>query len=401
VDRRDDRGGIDRERWNGNVRHGMEGKKRIFTPGPTEVPPQVLGELSKPLIHHRTDGFRELHRRLEDGLQQIFGTADPVLILTSSGTGAMEAAVSNITVPGDTVLVTPCGKFGERWGELARTYGLSCVTAAAEWGKPITAEQIAGTLDEHPEISVVFTTHVETSTGVRMDLEPIARTVREHDALIVVDGITGLCAERVRSDEWGLDAVIGGSQKGFGVPPGISFISLSERAQERVRTRGHPVYYFDLAKGLDALERGDTAYTPAISLFAALGIALDLILQEGLDAVIERHGRNAAAVRAAVEALGLTLFSQAPCNATTAVVPLKGTAPAIISCMDESYGVRIAGGQGKLKGNIFRLGHLGFYDRTDMFTMISALEGALRDCNIADRMGVGVAAALNSFERHT
>lgn len=376
----------------------MEGKKRIFTPGPTEVPAQVLEELSKPLIHHRTEEFREIHRRLVRDLQSVYGTADPIVILTASGTGAMEAAVANITLPGETVLVTPYGKFGERWEDLARIYGLTCVSSAAEWGRPVEPEQVKRALDAHPEISVVLTTYVETSTGVRMDLESIARIVRERDALLVVDAITGLCAETVKTDEWGLDAVIGGSQKGFGAPPGLSFISLSERARERVRTAGHAVYYFDLSRALVALEKGDTAYTPAISLFRALGKSLEMILSEGLDAVVARHDRNAQAVRSAIEALGLTLFSHAPCNATTAVVPPAGTAPAIIACMDKTYGVRIAGGQGALKGNIFRLGHLGFYDRTDIFTMISALEGALGDCGILKPTGSGARAVLKAFE---
>lgn len=375
----------------------MEEKKRIFTPGPTEVPAQVLGELSKPLIHHRTEAFRELHRRLVGDLQSVYGTADPIVILTSSGTGAMEAALVNITLPGETVLITPCGKFGERWGELARSYGLTCVTAAAEWGRPVEPEQVEKALDAHPEISVVFATYVETSTGVRMDLESISRVAREHDVLIVVDAITGLCAETMKADAWDLDAVIGGSQKGFGVPPGLAFISLSERARERVRTAGHPVYYFDLARALDSLNRGDTAYTPAIPLFRALGTSLDLILREGLDAVAERHARNARAVRSAVEALGLTLLSQAPCNATTAVVPPAGTAPAIIASMDDRFGVRIAGGQGKLKGTIFRLGHLGFYEQNDIRTMISALEGALGECRILKTTGDGIRAVLESF----
>lgn len=375
----------------------MKGKKRIFTPGPTEVPAQVLAELAQPLIHHRTEEFREFHRRLVRDLQTVYGTADPIVILTSSGTGAMEAAVANITLPGESVLVTPCGKFSERWGEIARTYGLSLVTAAADWGRPVEPDQVERALNEHPEVSVVFATSVETSTGVRMDLESIARIAREHGALIVVDAITGLCAETMMTDAWRLDAVIGGSQKGFGAPPGLAFISLSERARERVRTAGHPAYYFDLARALDALERGDTAYTPAISLFKALGASLELILSEGLDAVVARHDRNARAVRSAVQALGLTLFSTAPCNATTAVAPPEGTASAIVARMDDAYGVRIAGGQGKLKGTIFRLGHLGFYDRTDILTMIAALEATLGDCGIAAPAGAGVRAALETF----
>jgi aspartate aminotransferase-like enzyme len=372
--------------------------KRLFTPGPTEVPPRVLQAMAKPLIHHRTAAFRDLHRRVIDGLQRVFKTANPIIVLTSSGTGAMEAAVANITLPGDTVLVASCGKFSERWGAIARSFGLKVIAAEAEWGSPVSPAEVAEALEKHPGVSCVFMTHVETSTGVRMDVERIARTAGEHGAIAVADCISSLCAENVETDAWHIDAVIGGSQKGFGAPPGLAFISLGERAIERVRAKGHPVYYFDLGTALDALERGDTSFTPATSIVAALAESLDLIVSEGLDAVIARHERNAKAVRAAVEELGLTLFSRAPCNATTPVLPPAGTAQAIAARMDERYGVRIAGGQGKLKGTILRLGHLGFYDEADMRTMISALEGALRDLGIAYPPGAGVAALTKSFD---
>lgn len=378
----------------------MKGKKRLFTPGPTAVPAEVLAELARPLVHHRTDSFREFHRGLVRDLQTVFGTVDPVVILTASGTGAMEAAVANITMPGETVLITPCGKFGERWGELARTYGLACVRADAEWGTAVSPEAVEAALEAHPAISTVFATHVETSTGVRMDVEAMARIAHDHGAIIVVDAITGLCAETVKTDEWGLDAVIGGAQKGFGAPPGVSFISLGTRARERVRRTGHPVYYFNLARALDSLEKGDTAYTPAIPLFHALGKSLQLILAEGVESVVNRHGENARAVRCAVEALELTLFSHSPCNATTPVVPPAGTARSIIARMDDEYGVRIAGGQGPLKGKIFRLGHLGFYNRGDILEMITALENALRDCGISTPSAAGHDAAVQSYERH-
>jgi aspartate aminotransferase-like enzyme len=377
----------------------MEYKKRIFTPGPTEVPSQVLQSLARPLVHHRTGFFREMHLSIANGLKYVFRTENPIVIWTSSGTGAMEAAMANVTLPGDKILTTPCGKFGERWCELASTYGLQVLRAEAEWGRVVTPGQVEDALKNDSGVSVVFTTLCETSTGVCQDVKEIARIAHKYGALVVVDAIAGLCSEELDTDAWGLDVVLGGSQKGFGTPPGLSFLSLSRDAIARIRTKGHPVYYFDLVKALDSLEKGDTPYTPAIALFVGLGEALKIIREMGIENTIERHRRNAQAVRSAVAALDLKLFAEVPSNATTAVIPPEGSASAIIDLMDKRYGIRIAGGQGKLAGHILRLGHLGFYNESDMYTMIAALEATLLDLKLNPSPGKGIKSLLESFHK--
>ncbi len=375
----------------------MTFKKRIFTPGPTEVPPQVLEALSRPLIHHRTDSFKTICKEIAEGLRYVFSTTEPVLVLTSSGTGALEAAVANLTMPGETVIVTPCGKFSERWHEIAKVYGMDAVRVEAEWGKAVKPEAVEKAFKKNPGAKVLFCTHCETSTGVLHDVKEFARIAHEHDALIAVDAITSLIAEEVETETWGLDAVVGGSQKGFMIPPGLSFISLSADARERVLRPGHPVYYFDLARALDSAVKGDTPYTPAISLFRALHSSLEMIKAEGLQNTQYRHQRNASAARDAVAALGLELFADIPCNATTAVLTPEGSAAKIIELMNTRFGVRVAGGQAHLKGKIIRLGHLGWYDETDMHTMIAALEGTLSHLGLNPYPGRGIEALLGSF----
>lgn len=374
----------------------MESKK-LFTPGPTQVPPRVLETMARPLIHHRTKEFRAIHREALEGLKYVYKTSTPVLILTASGSGAMESAVVNLTRPGEKVLVVVCGKFSERWRELALAYGLDPVVLETGWGDPVSPDRVQESFDAHSGISTVFATHCETSTGVLQDVKSMAKIAHKHGALMVVDGITSLCAQAVETDDWGLDAVIGGSQKGFGVPPGLAFISLSEAAQERTERGGHPVHYFDLKKALRSYEKDDTPWTPALTLVIALNEALRMIREEGLENVVRRHARNAEAVRHAVKALGLSLLASVPANATTAFVPPEGTADRIRQQLDDVYGVKVAGGQGELKGNIVRLGHLGFYHETDMYTMIAALEAALHDLGLNKNMGKGIEALLHQF----
>ena len=254
-----------------------------------------------------------------------------------------------------------------------------------------------GVFEAHPDIDVVFTTHCETSTGVLQDVKSMSRIAHDNGALMVVDGITGLCAQVVETDDWNLDVVIGGSQKGFMIPPGLAFLSVSESAQERMEGNGHPVYYFDLKKALRSYETDDTPWTPAMTLVIALNEALKMIREEGLENVIRRHARNAKAVRLAAKALGLRLLASIPANATTAVIPKEGTADDIRSHLDTVYGVKVAGGQGELKGKIIRLGHLGYYHETDMYTMISALEATLYDLGLNETVGKGIEALLHQF----
>ncbi len=374
----------------------MESKK-LFTPGPTQVPPRVLETMARPLFHHRTKEFRAIHREALENLQYVYKTKNPVLILTSSGTGAMEAAMVNLTHPGEKALVNVCGKFSDRWRELGQTYGLDLVILEAKWGDPVSPDQMREVFEAHPDIDIVFTTHCETSTGVLQDVKSMSRIAHDNGALMVVDGITGLCAQVVETDDWNLDVVIGGSQKGFMIPPGLAFLSVSESAQERMEGNGHPVYYFDLKKALRSYETDDTPWTPAMTLVIALNEALKMIREEGLENVIRRHARNAKAVRLAAKALGLRLLASIPANATTAVIPKEGTADDIRSHLDTVYGVKVAGGQGELKGKIIRLGHLGYYHETDMYTMISALEATLYDLGLNETVGKGIEALLHQF----
>jgi aspartate aminotransferase-like enzyme len=371
--------------------------KRLFTPGPVQVPWPVLDTQAQPLIHHRTPEFSEIFRDASRNLQHVYKTANPVLVLTSSGSGGLEAALVNLTRPGEKALITVVGKFSERWRDLAEAYGLDPVIVEARWGDPVTPEQVATAFDENPGIDIMFTTHSETSTGTVQDVKSFSRIAHENGALICVDGITAIGAEVVETDEWGLDVVVSGSQKGFMSPPGLAFVSVSEAARERMERRGHPVFYFDLKKALVSWEKGDTPWTPALTLVIGVNRALQMIREEGLDNVIARHARNAAAVRAAVEALGQPLLSSAPANCTTAFLAKDGEADRIRKQLDDSHGIKVAGGQGSLKGKIVRLGHLGHYYEADMYTLIAALDATLADMGLNKKTGAGVQALMKAY----
>lgn len=371
---------------------------KLFTPGPTAVPPQVLEVQSRPLIHHRTNSFRQAHREVMDGLRYITRTENPVAVLTSSGTGAMEAAFVNLTQPGDKVLVTVNGKFSERWVHIARAYGVGTVEVEAKWGDPVTPDRVEKAFAENPGIATMFTTHSETSTGVLQDVEAFARIAHDNGAPIVVDGISSIGAHDVMTDKWGLDVVVGGGQKGVMIPPGLSYVTLSQRAIEKMKSGRQPCYYFDLVAAVKSAEKGNTPYTPAITLVLAMREALRLMRDEGIENIVARHAANAAAVRAAVGAMGLVLLASAPCNATTAVRPPEGTAGDIVDTMEQKYGVKIAGGQMKLKGKIVRLGHLGYYTAEDMHELIQAFEDTLVHLGIVSATGAGLAALRRSYD---
>ena len=371
-------------------------RARLFTPGPTAVPEEVLETLARPLIHHRTQTFRDALAGVMEDLRYIMRTAHPVVVLTASGTGAMEAVVVNLTAPGEKVIVTEMGKFSERWREIAEAYGVDVVSVTTEWGHPVSPDQVEAAFRDHRDATLLLTTHSETSTGVLQDVAAFARIAHDHGALIGVDGITSIACHDVNTDEWGLDAVVGGSQKGVMIPPGLSFLSLSPDAIAKMEKGRHGVYYFDLIKAVKTAEKSDTPYTPGISLILALQRALQMIREEGIENVIARHAANAGAVRAAVTAMGLPLLASAPCNATTAVVPPEGAAGEITRMMEQEHGVKIAGGQGPLKGRIVRLGHLGHYNAEDMNTMLTAFEAVCHELGIVEQAGPGV-QALNSF----
>lgn len=372
-------------------------KPRLFTPGPTPVPESVMLRMARPIIHHRTPEFQKALQDVSEGLQYLFGTAQPVLTLTSSGTGAMEAALVNTLSAGDEIIFVNGGKFGERWGAIARAYGVTAHELTVEWGTAITPEKLLEALDRYPAAKALCLTHSETSTGVFTDVREIAARIRSRfDGLIIVDGITAVGAHEVRFDEWELDIVVTGSQKGLMIPPGLAFIALSERAWKAVDTAGLPRFYFDLRAARRSYAGNDTPWTPAVTLVLGVAEALGMIREEGVENVWRRHERLAGALRAGVAALGLEPFGAPPSNAVTAIrLPERGAEFAKL--MKKKYEVTMAAGQEHLKGVIFRCSHLGYYDEGDMLSLLYCIESALADIGHPHMPGAGLAAAQQVF----
>jgi aspartate aminotransferase-like enzyme len=348
-------------------------------------------------MHHRKEDYKLVFRRVQKGLQQVFKTRNEVLVLSSSGSGAMEAAVVNLTSPGDRVLIGVAGKFGERWQQLAQTYGLQAETITVPYGESIEPEQVANALSRG-SYSAVFLQATETSTGAAMDLEKIGPMVKGLEGtVLVVDAITGLGTMPLETDAWGLDVVIGGSQKAFMVPPGAAMIALSEKAWKHVEATRRPRYYFDLGKERKAQRDAQTAYTPAISIVQGLDSALQLILKEGIDALVANAALQAGATRAAVASWGMRMFPRRSGNAVTAFVP--GVDPGkVLSTMRSRFEVHLTGGQGTMKGQILRVGHLGYFDFLETLGMIGCLELALLDAGATLELGCGSRAALRFYQ---
>lgn len=368
-------------------------KSYLFAPGPTPVPENVLLRMAAPIIHHREKAFEAIFKEVREGLKYLFQTEQEVLILTSSGTGAMEGAVSNLFSQGDEVLVVRAGKFGDRWGELAETFGLLPVYADFPWGEPANPGRIAEILEARPAIRGVLIQASETSTGVMHPIREIAKITSEReDVVLIVDGITAVGVFEMPMDQWGIDAVITGSQKALMLPPGLAFIALSEKAWKMVEVSQTARYYFDLKSHLASAARNQTPYTPAISLIIGLHEVLSMIKAEGLEAIFARHHRIAEATRAAVKAMGLELFAKSsPSDALTAVVvPDSVDGLALKEAFLDRYGITIAGGQGRVKGKIIRIAHLGYFDPVDMFQVIAALEMALYKMGYSMELGSGV-----------
>lgn len=372
-------------------------KPRLFTPGPTPVPESVMLRMAQPIIHHRTPEFQKALQDVSDGLRYLFCTSEPVLTLTSSGTGAMEAALANTLSAGDEIICVNAGKFGERWGEIARAYGVTAHELSVEWGTAITPEQVLQALEQFPAAKAVCLTHSETSTGVFTDVREIAARIRPgFEGLIIVDGITAVGAHEMRFDEWDLDIVVTGSQKGLMIPPGLAFIALSQRAWRAVETAGLPRFYFDLRQARTAYGSNDTPWTPAVTLVLGVADALGMIREEGVENVWHRHDRLASALRAGVAALGLAPFGTPPSNAVTAVrLPERGDE--FTKLIKNKYKITMAAGQEHLKGVIFRVSHLGYYDEGDMLSLLYAIESALTDIGHPHTPGAGLAAAQKVF----
>lgn len=370
-------------------------KTYLLTPGPTPLPPQVCEALARPIIHHRTPQFQEILKEVTEGLKFVFKTSNDVFVFVSSGTGAMEAAVINLLSPGDTALIVQGGKFGERWTEICKAYGVNTEIIDVEWSRAVEPIQIQKSLKVNPKIKAVFTTLCETSTGVVNDIEAIGKVVKETSAVLVVDAISGLGAIDLKTDAWFCDIVVSGSQKGLMLPPGLGFISVSPKAWKLVETAKCPRFYFDLKAAKKALDKTDTPFTPAISLIVALSESLKMIKQDGLENIFSRHRKIAEATRAAVCALGLELFAPTcASDVVTAVkVPQGIDGEKLVKIMRDTYGVTIAGGQAELKGKVFRIAHMGFIEEFDIVVAISCLEKVLLQMGYKFQLGQGVKAA--------
>ncbi|MBW4420057.1 MAG: alanine--glyoxylate aminotransferase family protein [Myxacorys californica WJT36-NPBG1] len=381
----------------------MDDKLMLMIPGPTPVPEQVLLAMAKHPIGHRSGDFSKIQAEIVENLKWLHQTQNDVLILAASGTGAMEAGIINFLSAGDRVLVGCNGKFGDRWAEVCDAYGVQAERITAEWGKPLDPEQFREKLesDRDKQIKAVIITHSETSAGVINDLETINRHVKAHgEALIMVDTVTSLGATNVPVDEWGLDVVGSGSQKGYMIPPGLGFVSVSAKAWEAYKTAKLPRYYLDLGKYRKSAAKDTTPFTPAINMFFALQAALRMMKAEGLENIFARHHRQSKATRAAIAALGLPLFTADECSspAITAVAPDRVEAEQIRSIMRKRFDIALAGGQDHLKGKIFRIGHLGFVADRDILSAIGALEVTLQELGYESfSPGAGVAAAAKAF----
>jgi len=369
-------------------------KYRLMSPGPTPVPENILLKMADTIIHHRTPQFQAVLKDVNVKLKKVFRTENPVLIFASSGTGAMEASVVNFLSRGDKALVISGGKFGERFGEICKAYGAEVVSYDVTWGEAANPAVVDTLLKENPDVKAVYGTLCETSTGVVTDIKQIGKVVSATSAIFVVDAISGLSADELKPDEWGVDVVVCGSQKGLMLPPGLAFLSFSPKAEKLAEHSDLPKYYFDLKAAKKSYAKDDTPWTPAVSLIMGLNGVLDMLLEEGMDNIIARHARLAHATREAVKAIGLEPFSKSPSNAVTAVkVPEGVDGAALVKKMRDEQGVTIAGGQAALKGKIFRIAHLGYMDEYDAIAAIAGVEVVLSQLGYDIELGRGVAKA--------
>ena len=382
----------------------MIAKRRLFTPGPTPLHPVVQEALARPILHHRTDEFRAVMKQCREGLQRFLKTTGDVLVLASSGSGGMEAALANVASPGDTVLALVAGNFGERWAAIGRAYGMDVRVLEAPWGEAVSAEAVAQALDRDPQTRAVCVQLSESSTGAGHDVEAIARVTRARDALLVVDAISGAGAMRLDTEAWGVDVVVVGSQKALALPPGLAFLAVGPRAWERVESATTPRFYFDLRRERKAQASGESAFTPAISLVVALKAALDFVESlGGVDALVANAGALAESTRAAAAALAVPLVApRHHGDALTALYAPEGLdSGAIVKALKSEFGSTVAGGQGALKGKILRIAHLGYYDATDIFGLLATFEIVLSRLGHRFDLGAGVAAAETVWLRRT
>jgi serine---pyruvate transaminase len=377
----------------------MSEKRYLLTPGPTPVPPEVLAAISQPVVHHRSPDFRPVYERTLARLREVFCTESDVLLFGSAGTGAMESAVANLCSPGERVLVVSAGQFGERWRAIASAYRAEVETLEYTWGEIPTADDVASRLQELGGAKAVLLTHSETSTGVVCDLQAIAAAAGAQGALSFVDAVSSLGAVPLEMDAWGLDVVVSGSQKALMTPPGLAMVSASERAWA---ARGEsPRFYFDWERTRKAQATLDAPFTPPVSIVAGLDVALGMLLDAGLEAVFDRHVRLGRACREGAKAMGLELFS--PDDDRSAVVtairaPDGIDATELVAGLRDRFGITIANGHAALKGKIFRIGHIGYFDVFDITTALAAVEIVLADLGAEIERGVAVSRALEAYD---
>src|SRR5438094_5632650 len=382
----------------------MAEKRYLLTPGPTPVPPEVLAELSKPMIHHRERDFREIYERCLARLQDVYRTRNDVLMFTTSGTGAFESAVANLTSPGDRQLVLSAGSFGERWAGMTKSFGRDLGHGRLEWGETPEPDDLRSALAEAGDVKVVYLTHSETSTGVVCDVQALTAVAKEAGALVVVDAVSSLGAVPLESDLWGIDVVVSGSQKALMCPPGLAFVSVSAAALAAATGARSPRYVMDWERTRKGQAKLDAPFTPAVSLVRALDVALGLLLDEGLEAAFDRHARLGRACREGAKAMRLELFS--PDDERSAVVTAMRAPDGVewtevVGGLRDRFGITIANGQGELKGRIFRIGHIGWFDVFDITTALAAVELVLTDAGADIERGVAVTRPPEARAEHT
>jgi len=375
-------------------------KQRLLTPGPTPLYPPALHAMMASDIHHRTEDFRKAYRSCLADLKEVLGTSHDVLMFAASGTGAMDATVSNLFSKGDKVIVCSAGKFGERWGEIAKAYGLDATILTAPYGQAITSADVERALAKERSVKGVFVQASETSTGAAHDVRAMGRAVARTDAILVVDGITGIGTMPLDIHGWGLDVLIGGSQKAFMIPPGLAFLSISPKAWKFADTATLPHYYFNLKKEKKSGDAGESSWTPATALILALAESLRYIKQLGMARLIENAQMLAHATRTAIVRIGLELFApDSPAASATAVkAPAGMDSGVIVKEFRNRFGAIIANGQGSMKGQIFRIAHLGYFDFADLFAVIAGLEVILNANGFPVNYGTGVAAVQEIYE---
>jgi len=371
-------------------------KRYLLAPGPTPVPSEVMLSMAAPIIHHRAPDFLPVIDSAKKGLQWLFQTKNDVLILSSTGTGGMVGAVNNFFNRDDKVLVINGGKVGERWTKICQSYGLQVEEILVDWGYAVKPEVVEEKLKKNKDIKGVFVQASETSTGVYHDIKSLADVVKKYDdTLFIVDAISALVAHDLRTDEWGVDIMIGGSQKGVMLPPGIAFVSVSDKAWAKAETSKLPKFYFNFKKERESLAKNQTNFTSPVTLIIGLNEGLKMLQSEGLEKVFQRHAWLANATRKAVQAIGLELYpKESPSNAVTAIMAPPGIdGQAIYKNLREQYGITAAGGQDKAKGKVFRIAHLGYSDRFDIITAIAGIEMVLKGMGYPVKLGTGVAVA--------